>query len=120
MKQENIILDKSFTFAVRIIKLYKYLCDEKKEYILSKQLLRCGTSIGANINEAQAGQSKNDFISKMSIASKEARETKYWIDLLVETHYLNISEKYVQSITHAIEEIIKITTSIVKSTQVNK
>ena len=81
---------------------------------------QAGTSIGANINEAQAGQSKNDLISKMSIASKEARETKYWIDLLVETHYLNISEKYVQSIINDIEEIIKIITSIVKSTQVNK
>ncbi len=75
MKQENIIINKSFTFAVRIVKLYQYLCKEKKEYVLSKQLLRSGTSIGANINEAQAGQSKNDFISKMSISSKEARET---------------------------------------------
>ncbi len=74
MKQENIILDKAFSFSVRIVKLYKYLKDEKKEYILSKQLLRCGTSIGANINEAQAGQSTNDFIAKMSTASKEARE----------------------------------------------
>lgn len=70
MKQDNIILDKSFDFAVRIVKLYKYLCDEKKEYVLSKQLLRSGTSVGAN--EAQAGQSKADFIAKMSIASKEA------------------------------------------------
>ena len=89
MKQENIILDKSFAFAIRIVKLYKYLCDEKKEYIMSKQLLRSGTSIGANINEAQAGQSKNDFISKMSIASKEAREVKYWVDLLIATDYLD-------------------------------
>ncbi len=69
--KDNIILDKSFNFAVRIVKLYKYLCYEKKEYILSKQLLRAGTSIGANINEAQIGQSKADFISKMSISSKE-------------------------------------------------
>ena len=90
MKQNNLILDKSFAFAVRIVKLYKYLCDEQKEYVLSKQLLRCGTSIGANINEAQAGQSKADFIAKMSIASKEARETNYWIELLIETKYLNI------------------------------
>ena len=77
MKQENIILNKSFAFSVRIVNLYKYLCSEKKEYVLSKQLLRSGTSIGANVNEAQAAQSKNDFISKMSIASKEAREKKY-------------------------------------------
>ncbi|MBT5492595.1 four helix bundle protein, partial [bacterium] len=86
--KDNIILGKSFDFAIRIVKLYKYLCDEKREYILSKQLLRCGTSIGANINEGQAGQSKADFIAKMSIASKEARESKYWIDLLIKTDYL--------------------------------
>ena len=98
MKQNNLILDKSFAFAVRIVKLYKYLCDEQKEYVLSKQLLRCGTSIGANINEAQAGQSKADFIAKMSIASKEARETNYWIELLIETKYLNIEDTHVKSL----------------------
>jgi len=75
--QAGVILDKSFTFAIRVVKLYKHLCDDKKEYVLSKQLLRSGTSIGANINEAQAGQSKKDFIAKMSIASKEARESRY-------------------------------------------
>lgn len=120
MKQENIILSKSFEFSVSIVKLYKYLCDEKKEYILSKQLLRCGTSIGANINEAQAGQSKNDFISKMSIASKEAREAKYWVDLLIATGYLNIDDSHVKSLANDTEEIIKLLTSIVKSTQANK
>lgn len=120
MKQDNIILIKSFDFSVRIVKLYKYLCDEKKEYVLSKQLLRSGTSIGANINEAQAGQSKNDFIAKMSIASKESRETKYWIDLLVATEYLNIADKHAQSLLNDIEEIIKLLTSIIKSTQANK
>ena len=73
--KDNILLDKSFIFAVRIVKLYKYLCSQKKEYVLSKQLLRSGTSIGANINEAQDAQSKNDFISKLSISLKEARET---------------------------------------------
>ena len=119
MKQENIILDKSFDFAIRVVKLYKYLCDEKKEYVLSKQLLRSGTSIGANINEAQAGQSKADFISKMAIASKEARETKYWIDLLTKTDNLDINETHVQSLQNDIEEIIKILTSIVKSSQGN-
>jgi len=117
MKQENVILDKSFAFAVRVVKLYKYLCDEKKEYILSKQLLRSGTSIGANINEAQAGQSKNDFISKMCVASKEARETKYWINLLVQTDYLDSNDKNVKSLILEIEEIIKILTSIVKSSR---
>jgi four helix bundle protein len=117
--KDNIILDKSFAFAVRVVKLYKYLCDEKKEYVLSKQLLRSGTSIGANINEAQAGQSKADFISKMSIASKEARESKYWIDLLVKTEYLNVNEQHSKSLVSDIEEIIKLVTSIVKSSKEN-
>jgi len=117
--KDNIILDKSFTFAVRVVKLYKYLCDDKKEYVLSKQLLRCGTSIGANINEAQAGQSKADFISKMSISSKEARESKYWIDLLVRTDYLNMNDQHTKSLVNDIEEIIKLLTSIVKSSKEN-
>ncbi len=120
MKQDNIILDKSFDFAIRVVKLYKYLCDEKREYVLSKQLLRCGTSVGANINEAQAGQSKADFIAKMSIASKEARETKYWIDLLIKTDYIDVNENHVQSLIKDIEEIIKLLTSIVKSSMENK
>ena len=120
MKQENIILEKAFSFAVRIVKLYKHLCNDKKEYVLSKQLLRCGTSIGANINEAQAGQSKRDFIAKMSIASKEARESKYWIDLLIKTDYLNINETHVSSLLNDIEEIVKLLTSIVKSSQENE
>ncbi|MEA3353043.1 MAG: four helix bundle protein [Campylobacterota bacterium] len=128
MKQDNIILDKSFSFAVRIVKLYKYLCDKKKEYVLSKQLLRSGTSVGAcnpagtrtNINEAQAGQIKADFIAKMAIASKEARESKYWIDLLIKTDYLNINDEYTQSLLKDIEEIIKLLTSIAKTSQGNK
>jgi four helix bundle protein len=118
--KDNIILDKSFDFAIRVIKLYKHLCDDKKEYILSKQLIRSGTSIGANINEAQAGQSKRDFIAKMSIASKEARESKYWIDLLIKTDYLNINETHVRSLLNDIEEIVKLLTSIVKSSQENE
>jgi len=117
MKSQNVILDKAFAYSIRIVKLYKHLKDEKKEYILSKQLLRCGTSIGANINEAQAGQSKNDFISKMSIASKEARESKYWIDLLIATNYIDINEKHTQSLVDEIEEIIKLLTSIIKTSQ---
>ena len=118
--KDNIILNKSFDFAIRVIKLYKHLCDDKKEYILSKQLIRSGTSIGANINEAQAGQSKRDFIAKMSIASKEARESKYWIDLLIKTDYLNINETHVRSLLNDIEEIVKLLTSIVKSSQENE
>ena len=118
--KDNIILDKSFTFSIRVVKLYKHLCNNKKEYVLSKQLLRCGTSIGANINEAQAGQSKADFIAKMSIASKEARESKYWIDLLIKTEYLNIKDKHTVSLLNDIKEIVKLLTSIVKSSQGNK
>src|SRR5574344_242105 len=93
MSGKVIVLDKSFEFAVRIVKLYKFLCDDKKEFVLSKQLLRAGTSIGANINEAQAGQSKADFIAKMAIASKEARESKYWIDLLIKIKNLALDSK---------------------------
>ena len=120
MKQDNIILDKSFAFAVRVVKLYKFLCDEKREYILSKQLLRAGTSIGANVNEAQAAQSKADFISKLSISSKEAREANYWINLLIETKYLNIDDAHVKSLKEDTEEIIKLLTSIIKSSQDRK
>ena len=117
---DNIILDKSFEFGIRVVKLYKYLCDDKKEYVLSKQLLRAGTSIGANINEAQAGQIKADFIAKIAIASKEARESKYWIDLLIKTDYLDINENHVKSLLNDIEEIIKLLTSIVKTSMENK
>jgi len=117
--KDNIVLGKSFDFAVRIVKLYKYLCEDKREYVLFKQLLRSGTSVGANINEAQAGQSKKDFVSKMSIASKEARESKYWIQLLVETEYLDKNDKYTKSLINDIEEIVKLLTSIVKSSKEN-
>ena len=88
---ENIIVDKSFDFAVRIVNLNKYLYNEQKEYVLSKQLLRSGTSIGANVSEAERAQSKADFISKMSIALKEANETNYWLKLLYKTDYLSKS-----------------------------
>ena len=114
---DNILVDKSFKFAVRIVKLYKYLCESKKEYTLSKQLLRSGTSIGANINEAQEAQSKNDFISKLSISLKEARESKYWIELLKETDYFSKSEA--TSIIEDLVEILKLLTSIIKSTKNN-
>ncbi len=116
---ENTIYFKSFEFAKRIVNLYKFLCEDQKEFILSKQVLRCGTSIGANVNEAIAAQSKKDFISKMAIASKEARETKYWIKLLIETNYLNEDNKHMPSLVNDIEEIIKILTSIVKTSQKN-
>ncbi|MGI5308741.1 four helix bundle protein [Rheinheimera sp. WS51] len=115
----NNVLNKSFCFAVRVIKLYQHLCKEQKEYVLSKQLLRAGTSIGANINEAQAGQSKADFIAKMCIASKESRETKYWLNLLCETGYLDSSQPHVISLLEQSEELIKILTTIIKNAQRN-
>ena len=88
----NASVEKSFEFAVRIVNLYKYLVNEHKEYVLSKQLLRCGTSIGANVAEAQRGQSKADFTAKMCIALKEANETGYWLELLLHTNYIDKSE----------------------------
>jgi four helix bundle protein len=87
--KDNPIVSKSKTFALRIIKLYKYLYNEKKEYVMSKQILRSGTSIGANIHEAQYAQGKKDFISKLEIALKEASETGYWLELLLKTNYID-------------------------------
>lgn len=106
MKSNNIIQTKSYAFAVRIIKLYQYLIKEKKEYNLSKQILRSGTSIGANIEEAIGGQSKRDFFAKITISYKEARETHYWLRLLKDTQY--ITEKQSKSLISDIEEILKI------------
>lgn len=120
VKTDNVVLEKSFQFAARVVRLYKYLTLEHKEFVLSKQLLRSGTSIGANVNEAQAAQSKADFIAKMSIASKEARETQYWVDLLIETDYLSTTEPYVQTLQDEINELAKLLTSIVKTSQSNK
>jgi four helix bundle protein len=106
MKQDNIIQEKSFAFAVRIVNLYKYLCEEKKEFMLSKQILRSGTSIGANIEESIGGQSDKDFFTKLSIAYKEARETIYWLKLLFATDYLG--EEQTESLMKDVEEICKI------------
>ena len=111
---DNIIENKSFEFAVRIVRLYQYLVNEKKEYTLSKQLLRCGTSIGANVAEAQKGQSKADFSAKMNIALKEANETHYWLRLLYRTDYIIDTE--FQSIEPEINEIISILVAICKAT----
>ena len=116
MKQ-NIIKEKTFALAVRIVKLYKLLCNDKKEYVLSKQLLRAGTSIGANVQEAQAAQSKKDFAAKMAIASKEARETKYWLLLLLETNYLDRSDNSIEEIMSQVNDIINILAKIVKTCQ---
>ncbi|MBQ9384038.1 MAG: four helix bundle protein [Ruminiclostridium sp.] len=108
----SIVGDKSKAFAVRIVKLYKYLC-EKNEYVISKQILRSGTSIGANIAEGRYAQSKSDFINKMSIALKEAAETEYWLELLKETDY--ISEDHYVNINNDCAELIKILIAIVKT-----
>ncbi len=111
MKTENKILEMSFDFSLQIIELYKILL-EKREYVLSRQLLKSGTSIGANVEEATAAQSKKDFISKMSIASKEARETRYWLRLLDKSKLVEYDySPYLISIEH----IINIITKIVKT-----
>lgn len=109
--KENIIQQKSFLFAVRIINLYKYLINDKREFVLSKQLLRSGTSVGANIEESIGGQSDKDFLSKLSISYKEARETIYWLKLLNETKY--ISKNEFESIHIEAEEICKILAKII-------
>jgi four helix bundle protein len=109
--KDNIIREKSFDFALKIIDLYKQMINNN-EYVLSKQILRSGTSIGANVEEASAAQSKKDFINKMAISSKEARETKYWLRLIQESRIANCDvETYIKEI----DEIIKILTSIVKT-----
>ena len=113
-----IIENKSFEFAIRIVNLYKYLTTEKKEYVLAKQLLKSGTSIGANVSEGEQAQSKADFHSKMCIALKEANETYYWLRLLLATEY--ITEKEYISIEGDIKEILALLTSICKTTQQQK
>ena len=114
---ENAVEEKSFRFAVRIAKLYKHISESKKEYVLSKQLLRAGTSIGANVAEAQQAQSRPDFISKLSIALKETSETKYWLRLLRECEYLSGDE--FDSVFRDCVEIEKLLVSIVKTSQQN-
>ena len=113
MKYENVVKEKSFEFSVRIVNLYKHLTANKQEYVLSKQLLRAGTSIGANICEAEQAQSASDFISKLSISLKESNETDYWLRLLHRTEYLNDSEY--SSIIADCRDLTKILTSIIKS-----
>ena len=114
--RDNAILDKSKKFAVRIVKLYKYLCS-KNEYIMSKQLLRCGTSIGANVAEALCSISRKDFLAKMYISYKECAETEYWLDILKETEYLNLTEY--ESIINQCHELRRILSSITKTTRNN-
>ena len=115
MKTENTIVTKSKAFALRIIKLYKYLYNKKREFVLSKQIIRSGTSIGANVREATRAQSMTDFISKMNIALKEAEETCYWLELLQESEYLD--ERAFNSLYNDCMELLKILASIVKTSR---
>ena len=108
--KSNVLQDKSYAFALRIIKIYQYLCNDKKEYVLSKQLLRSGTSIGANIEEAIGGQSEKDFFSKISISYKESREAHYGIRLLTDSGYISKSQSV--SVLKDCEELQKIITDI--------
>ncbi len=114
---ENQIKEKSFQFAIRIVKLAKYIREEKREFTLSKQLLRSGTSVGANVSESQQAQSKVDFISKLSIALKEAAETSYWLQLLKATDYLTDEEFH--SVHRDCNELEKLLTSIIRSAKEN-
>jgi len=118
MKTNNIIVDKSFDFAIRIVKLRKFLVADKNEYVLSKQIIRSGTSIGTMIKEAQHAESNADFIHKLSIALKEANETDYWLLLLHKTDYLN--ETLFLSLEENLKELIKLLVSIIKTSKLKK
>ncbi len=115
--KKNVVKDKSFQFAIQVVELYQFLCKEKKEFVLSKQLLRSGTSVGAMIREAEHAESKADFIHKMAIAQKEMNESIYWIELLNATNYLT-TEQF-ESINNDAVEVIKLITTIIKSAKAN-
>ncbi|MBS1745524.1 MAG: four helix bundle protein [Bacteroidetes bacterium] len=115
--RENVVKNKSFAFSVRVVKLYQFLCEQKEEFVLSKQLLRSGTSVGAMIREAKHAETKNDFKHKMGIAQKEINESIYWLELLKETDYL--TDEQFESLYADAVEIIKLITAILKSTKSN-
>ncbi|MCP9198876.1 four helix bundle protein [Gramella sp. GC03-9] len=115
MSKENIIKSKSFLFSVKVVKLYKYLSSEKKEFVMSRQFLRSGTAIGALVREAEQAESKADFVHKLSIALKEANETEYWIDLLNASDYLE--DARFQDFKKDIKEILKLLVSIIKTSE---
>ena len=115
---ENIIHTKSYAFALRVIKLFKFLTTEQKEFVLSKQILRSGTSIGALVKESEHAQSKADFINKMNIALKEANESEYWLMLMKDSEYIN--ENSFNSLHSDVSELIKLLASIVKTSKQNK
>ncbi|MCL2207695.1 MAG: four helix bundle protein [Fibromonadales bacterium] len=116
-ENKGTVAEKSYNFAVNVVQLYKYLSETKKEFVLSKQFLRSGTSIGANVREAQQAQSKPDFLNKMNIALKEANETLYWIDLLFDTDYIPIEKK--QHYRKECNELTSLLAAIVKTTKNN-
>lgn len=116
-EKESILKEKSFMFALQIVKLYKFICDEKREFVLSKQLLRSGTSVGANIREAQNAQSKADFIHKLSISQKECDETIYWLELLHQSDYINENEFI--SVNKEAKELLKMFRSAIITTKKN-
>ncbi len=118
MKEGNALIEKSYAFALRTVKLYKYLVEEKREFVLSKQVLKSGTSIGANAEEAEGAQSKKDFIAKISISYKEARETHYWLRLLRDSHYLEAN--LATSMLNDCETLKKILSSILISSKKNE
>jgi len=118
MTKDNVTYTKAYKFAIMIVKAYQHLCEEKKEYILSKQMFRSGTSIGANVAEANGAISEAEFSSKISIAYKECLETKYWLSLLKDTDYT--SEKSFESMHNDADEIAKILFSILKKTRIGK
>lgn len=113
MKTDNAVQIKSYAFAVRIVNVYKYIIQNHQEYVLSKQLLRSGTSIGANVEEALGGHSQKDFLHKLSISYKEARETAYWIKLLRDTHFLDKQQS--ESLLNDVDELLRIIGSIQKT-----
>ena len=115
MKSSNVFLDKSYAFALRIVKLYKFLCEEKNEFVMSKQVLKSGTSIGANAEEANGAQSKRDFIAKVSISYKEARETHFWLRVLRDTDYIKAGEA--KSLLDDCEALKRIASSILISSK---
>lgn len=115
--KENVIKNKSFAFALRIVKAYQYLTEQKKEYVLSKQILRSGTAVGALVRESEQAESNADFVHKLAIALKEANETDYWIELLAQSNYLE--ENVAISLNSDLTEILKLLTAIIKTTKQN-
>jgi four helix bundle protein len=115
---KSVVKDKSYLFALRIIKLYQYLAENKKEYVLSKQVLRCGTAVGAMVREGEQAESKADFIHKMAISLKEANETEYWLNLIKDSDY--IDKKMFDSLVNDCKELIALLTAIIKTTKSKK